>query len=233
MNSVVVFHGSPREGNTRYAANVFLDELLKKGGVNVIEFFMPRDLPVFCAGCTLCLGGMPDKCPNAQYASPILDAIINADALVFCTPHYGACSMPAAMKSLFDHIDFMVLNVSPREEMFSKKAFIITTGAGSAAAIKPIKRFLKNCGVNRVFSLGLRMYTNKWENLPAVKQTRFENALRRAAGKFYMARKGRPYISTVFFYYIIKHILMKKFIGEGNYPYDNWKEKGYFKRRPF
>ena len=233
MKSVAVFHGSPHKGNTYIATCMFLDELQKQGDVSVSEFFFPEALPGFCTGCTLCFSGMREKCPDARHVAPIVDAIINADALVFATPHYGACSMPGAMKNFFDHIDFLVLNVSPREEMFDKKAFIITTGAGSASAIKPIKSFLKHCGVNQVFSLGLRMYTNKWDAMPAKKQTRYENALRQSAKKFCITQKGHPYISTIVFFYIIKHIIMKKYIGEGNYPYENWKERGYFKKRPF
>ena len=158
---------------------------------------------------------------------------MSADALIFATPHYGACSMPGAMKSLFDHMDFLVLNVSPRAEMFDKKAFLITTGAGSAAAIKPMKSFLKHCGINRVCALGFRMFTNKWDQMPEAKQARYEKSLRKAAKKFYTAKKGRPYISSIIFYHIVKSIIMKKYIGEGNFPYDNWKEKGYFEKRPF
>ena len=157
----VVFHGSPRKGNTFRATSIFMDELFKCGDVHITEFFMPKDLPAFCTGCTLCLGGLRDKCPNVQYISPIVDSIIEADALIFATPHYGACSMPGSMKNLLDHLDFLVLNVSPAEEMFDKKAFIITTGSGSTAAIKPIKSFLKHCGMNRVFSIGLRMLTDR------------------------------------------------------------------------
>ena len=191
---------------------------------------MPRDLPVFCNGCTLCFQNK--TCPNAPYITPILDAIINADALVFATPHYGACSMPAAMKNLFDHIDHLVLNVSPRDEMFCKKAFIITTGAGSAAAIKPIKSYLKHCGVNRVQSLGIRMFTDMWNKMPPKKQNRYTTKLRRCARKFYHTKKRRPYISSVMYYYVVKYI-MRKYVGEGNFPYDNWKAKGYFDKRPF
>jgi NAD(P)H-dependent FMN reductase len=209
-----------------------MGELSKCGDVSFIEFFMPKDLPAFCTGCTLCLGGLREKCPNAQYVSPIVNAIVGADALIFATPHYGACSMPGSMKNLLDHIDFLVLNVLPAEEMFDKKAFIITTGSGSAAAIKPIKHFLKHCGVNRVYSLGLRMFTIKWDKMPEAKQARYENSLRRSAQKFYKTRKRRPYISTIFFYHMSKFIL-KKYVGEGNYPFENWKEKGYFKKRPF
>jgi len=230
---VAVFHGSPGKGNTDFATKLFLDALSKCGDVHLTEFFLPKALPAFCTGCTLCFQGLHGNCPNAQYVTPILDAIIAADALVFTTPHYGACSMPASMKTLFDHIDFLVLNVSPRAEMFEKKAFIITTGAGATAAVKPIKSFLKHCGVNRVYALGFRLLTNKWDNMPHAKQARYEKALRQAAQHFYKAQKGRPYISTILYYHIVKSLIMKKFIGEGHYPYDNWKEKGYFDKRPF
>lgn len=230
---IAVFHGSPQKGNTYQATKIFMDELSNCGKVHYTEFFLPKDLPDFCIGCTLCFRGLLEKCPNAQYVAPILDAIISADALVFATPHYGACSMSGSMKNLFDHIDFLVLNVSPREEMFDKKAFIITTGAGSTASIKPIKNFLKHCGVNRVYARGFRLLTNKWDKMPETRQMRYEKLLRHAAQKFYKAKKGRPYLSTIIFYHIVKSIIMKKFIGEGNYPYENWKEKGYFKKRPF
>ena len=229
---VAIMHGSPRKGNTFRAVSVFMDELSNCGDVHFTEFFMPKDLPAFCTGCALCLGGMRDKCPNAHYVAPIVDAIIEADALVFATPHYGACSMPGSMKNLLDHLDFLVLSVSTAEEMFDKKAFIITTGSGSAATIRPIKSYLKNCGINRVDSLGLRMFTNKWDKMPESKQARYERALRRTAQKFYRTRKGRPYLSTIFFYHMSKFIL-KRYVGEGNYPYEMWKEKGYFHKRPF
>ena len=230
MMKFAVFHGSTRKGNTYFATRIFIDEIEKNGDVRVMEFFLPESLPVFCCGCTLCF--VDKTCPNARYADPIINAIIEADALVFATPHYGACSMPAAMKTLFDHIDFLVLNVSPREEMFEKKAFIITTGAGSTAAIKPIRNFLKHCGVNRIYSLGIRMFTNLWDKLPKKKQNKFEKSLRRAARKFYNAKKRHPYFSSICYFYIVRFI-MKRYVGEGNFPYDNWKEKGYFNKRPF
>ena len=230
--TIAVFHGSPRKGNTYHATKIFMDELSKCGEVSFTEFFLPQDLPVFCIGCTLCFKGLHEKCPNVHYRTPILDAIINADALVFATPHYGACGMPGSMKSLFDHIDSLVLTVEPRAELFDKKAFILTTGAGSAAAIKPIKSFLKHCGVNRVYARGFRLFTDKWDNMPEAKQARCERSLRRSARTFYQAKKGRPYLSTIVFYHITKSFIMKR-IGAGNYPYDNWKEKGYFDKRPF
>jgi NAD(P)H-dependent FMN reductase len=151
---------------------------------------------------------------------------------LFATPHYGACGVPASMKNLLDHLDFMVLNASPQEEMFSKKVFILTTGAGSAAAIKPIKKQLIHFGVNRVYALGLRMFTHQWDAMPEARKIKFEKRLRRFAKKFYAARKRKPYLSAVLFYHMAKFII-KRYIGEEHFPYENWKEKGYFKKRPF
>jgi multimeric flavodoxin WrbA len=229
---IAVFHGSPRKGNTYYATKVFMDELLKCGDVDFIEFFTSEALPSFCSGFTMCLCGLLEKCPNARYIVPILEKLLRADSIIFATPHYGACSMPGIMKNLFDHLDFLALHVSPRTEIFDKKAFIITTGAGSTAAIKPIKNVLKHWGINRVYSLGIRMLTNKWDKMSESKQMRYDRLLRKAARCFYKAKKGRPYISTIFFYYVAKFIV-KKHIGEGNYPYEYWKAKGYFNKRPF
>jgi multimeric flavodoxin WrbA len=173
-----------------------------------------------------------EKCPNFLYVAPILDAIICADALIFSTPHYGACSMPASMKSLFDHLDFLVLMVLPRSEIFSKKAFVITTGTGSTAATKPIKKVLKHWGVNRVQSLGIKMFTNKWDKMPKTRQIKYEKSIQQAARKFNVTQKCRPHISTILFYHMSKFVI-KKYVGEGNAPYEHWKEKGYFKKRPF
>ena len=201
------------------------------GDVEFTEFYLPGDLPVFCTGCTLCFSGKTEKCPNSQYVSPIIEAIINADALIFASPHYGACSIPGSMKSLLDHLDFLVFNVSPMEEMFSKKAFIITTGAGSTAAIKPIKNMLRHFGVNRVYSVGFRLLTNKWSNMPEKKQAKYEKQLRKSAQKFYFSKIGRPYLYSVVWYHMFKFV-MNNYIPKDSYPYKLWKERGYFKKCP-
>jgi len=229
--NITVFHGSPRKnGNTRHATQIFMDELQKQGNVSFTEFYLPDALPVFCSGCTLCFSGK--CCPNAQYIEPIIDEIMKSDALIFATPHYGACSMSGGMKTLLDHLDFFVLNVTPRKEMFDKKVFILTTAAGTTATIKPIKSFLKHWGLNRVYSLGLRLFTSEWTKMSSTKQAKFEKRIRMAAKKFYHVRKKRPYLSTVFYYHISK-MIVRKYIGEGNYPYEYWKEQGFFKKRPF
>ena len=229
---IAVFHGSPRKGNTYTATKIFMDELSKHADVHFTEFFFPNALPEFCTGCQLCLGAPHEICPHSDYVTPILNAVIDSDALIFSTPHYGACAMPASMKNLLDHLDFLVLNVFPQSELFDKKAFIITTAAGSTATIKTIKKFLVNWGVNRVYSLGIRMFTDKWDNMRCSKQARYEKKLILAANRFYHAKKKRPYISSIFIYHMSKFVL-KKYVGRDEVTYKHWEEKGYFKKRPF
>ena len=106
---VAIFYGSPRKGNTYKAAKIFLDELQSNSDVQCMEFFLPESLPEFCTGCQLCLSHPHEKCPHAKYVTPILTAIIDSDALIFTTPHYGACSMTSSMKNLLDHLDFLTL----------------------------------------------------------------------------------------------------------------------------
>jgi len=230
--NIAVFHGSPRKGNTYRATKVFMDELLQCGEIQYTEFFLPEALPKFCTGCQLCLANPSEVCPHSLFVSPILNAIICADALIFTTPHFGACSMSAGMKTLLDHLDFLTMNIAPRDELFSKKAFIITTGAGAATAAKPIKSYLRNWGVNRVHSLGFRMFTDKWDKMSNAKQHKIEAQLQRAARRFYNTPKKHPYISTIFTYHMAKFVL-KKYIGKDAYLYDYWQKSGYFKKRPF
>ena len=209
-----------------------MDEMSNCGESDFIEFFLPRAIPEFCLGCQLCMGNPHEKCPHSQYVSPMLNAIISSDALIFSTPHHGGCSMSSGMKNLLDHLDFLTMTIAPRKEIFNKKAFIISTATGSTAAIKPIEKFLKNWGVNRVHTYGIKMYIDKWNKMPQKKQLKNEKILRQKARKFFKLKKKRPYFSSVFMYYVFRFIV-KKYIGEDNYPYKYWKEQGFFKKMPY
>jgi len=229
---VAVFHGSPRKGNTYKAAKIFMDELEKRSNVSFEEFFLPDAIPKFCTGCQLCLGGDRAFCPHAEFTDSIYAAIMSADALIFATPHWGASTISSPMKNLLDHLDFFTMTVAPRKEIFRKKAFIIATGTGSTSAISPIKKCLKNWGINRVNSLGIRMFTDKWDKMPPAKAQRLEKKLRKSANKLFYDAPRRPYLSTIFMYHMSK-IIIKRYIGEDAYPYKYWMENNFFKSKPF
>ena len=210
----VVFYGSPRKGNTYTAAKIFMDEMSQCGEVSYSEFFLPKDVPEFCLGCQLCLGNPREKCPHASYIDPIYKAIMEADALIFTTPHYGGSSMTGSMKNLLDHLDFFTLTVSPRKEMFGKKAFVLTTGTGSTSAVKQIEKCLKGWGINRVSSAGIKMFTNKWDKMPIKKQKSLEKRLVKAARNFYSMKKKNT-LCVVCFYVLYKQVCYQKIYGRG------------------
>jgi multimeric flavodoxin WrbA len=228
----VILHGSPRKGNTYKATEIFKDELVKSGNVDFVEFFLPQALPEFCLGCQLCLGGPSEKCPHFSYVSPIVEALLEADAIVVASPHYGASTIPGGLKNLFDHLDFLTLVVAPREEMFGKKAFVITTGSGSKSAIRLISKFLKGWGVNRVYALGIRMFIDRWDKMSEAKKHKSDALLRKKARAFFHEKEHRAYFSTVLFYHMAKFVL-QRYVREEGYPFAYWNARGWFSKRPF
>lgn len=229
---VVVIHGSPRKGNTYTAAKIFMEAMGQRGNVSFTEFFLPEAVPEFCLGCQQCLSHPREMCPHARWIEPIYQAIMEADALLFTTPHYGASSMTGAMKNMLDHLAFFALTVSPRKEMFGKKAFVLTTATGSKAALRPMKKCLKSWGINRVSSAGIRMFTDKWEKMPERKRQKQEKKLGEAARRFYAMKRKKPYLSTRCQYFINRFVI-RQYMGIGSYPFEYWKENGYFEKCPF
>ena len=105
---VVVFNGSPRKGNTYAATQIIKSEMIACGDVRFIEHFLPNDLPEFCAGCFLCLSENECLCPHSKYTLPILENLLDADALIFTTPVY-VLQTTGAVKAFFDHYSWMFI----------------------------------------------------------------------------------------------------------------------------
>ncbi len=227
---ITVIHGSPRKGNSYTATQKFLQAMKEHGEIDVREFFLPKDLPDFCKGCYNCFLRDDLACPHAGYVQPILQAMLEADGLVFNSPVY-VLSLSGAMKSFLDHFGFIFLPHRPRPEMFHKKAFILSTtaGAGTRSAMGVIAKSLKDWGVNRVYQRGFSMYSLSWDEMPAKRRQKFENRLQADADRFYKAVAGKkdrpPYLQTRFLYFISKQLLKG---SEGNQLDKRyWKEHGW------
>ena len=85
--SIVLLFGSPRkDGNTEKIATAFL-----KGAESVgknVSFFHVADMSIsFCIGCSHCFVEK-GVCIHNDDMQKILDAIRNADTLVFASPVY-------------------------------------------------------------------------------------------------------------------------------------------------
>lgn len=237
---IVMVHGSPRKGNTYLAAQLFLDEMKRLGSVSSREFFLPQDLPEFCRGCAVCILKSEELCPHARYVQPVLQAMLEADALIFTTPVF-VLSESGGMKAFLDHFGFLFLPHRPRPEMFRKKAFLLSTtaGAGTRSAMKPIAESLRFWGVNRIFTRGFALHEISWNKMPEKRRAAFERRIRADAGRFYRETTGgtirRPYFKIQFMFQFCKRLIR-------SYPEDNadrrywraqgWLEKGSPFRRP-
>ena len=98
---ITVINGSMRRGSTWNSTQAILKELSKIQETQVTEFFLPRDMPHFCAGCYSCFYKGENTCPHAGAVQPIAQAILEADLVVLTSPVYGF-DVSGQMKALLD-----------------------------------------------------------------------------------------------------------------------------------
>ena len=239
---VAVFHGSPRKGNTYAATQILMNEMAACGEVEFTEYFLPGDLPEFCKGCFLCLSESEQLCPHSKYTLPILNDLIDSDALIFTTPVY-VLQATGAVKAFFDHFSWMFIVHRARPEMFGKKAFVLSTtaGAGTKEAMKTIITNLKFWGINKIYSCGFAMRAIDWEAVNPKRRERFEQKLRKSARRFYTeieTRKKRlPYLLIWFMFYFRRSMLKKETESQSDESavadIKHWREQSWFDKSPF
>ena len=164
MMKIVVIHGQNHKGSTWNVANILLQDIT--GEKEVKEFFIPRDLNHFCTGCYSCLESRKN-CPFWEDKKPINDAMKEANLLILTTPNY--CMMPSApMKAFLDLFFTNWLVHKPYEEMFKKRAVVISTasGAGAGKASKLVASNLLNWGIPEVITYGISVNAINWKMLP-------------------------------------------------------------------
>ena len=225
-----VINGSRRGGSTEHAAKLFKAALLKQGPVEFIEFYLPKDMPEFCVGCFNCFFKGQEKCPHARYTLPMLEAMREADGLLFTTPVY-VLAESAQMKAMLDHFGTLFMVHRPMPEMFSKVAMVISTtaGAGTRKSIGTVARSLRYWGVRRIRSCGMALYAVKWEEMKPQKRARFEKKLADQARAFYREVSNRERLpvrlwTRMFF------AMMRKMVGsdaQDNLDRVYWQEKGW------
>lgn len=178
---IVVIHGQNHMGSTWNVANILLQDISCEKEVR--EFFLPRDLNHFCTGCYSCLEAR-DKCPFWEDKKQIDDAMNEAELLILTTPNY--CMMPSApMKAFLDLFFTNWLSHKPRENMFKKRAVVISTtaGAGAGKANKLVANNLSNWGIPKVFRYGISVNAVNWNMVPAKKKEKIKKDMRRLASK--------------------------------------------------
>lgn len=223
----VIIHGQNHKGSTYHAGRIFVEKVATES--EITEFFLPRDLNHFCLGCYQCMQA-EEKCPFYEEKKVIMDAMEQAELLVFTTPTY-CMRASGAMKSFIDLTFINWMPHRPRKSMFHKKAVVISTaaGAGTRSAMKDIKTCLGYWGVPYIKTLGFTVQAAGWKDVSDKCRQKIERKTQKLAKKVRKA-KVRVGLKTRFVF-----LLMKM---SGNNPeklntpmetdYLYWKNHGWF-----
>ncbi|MBR1797430.1 MAG: flavodoxin family protein [Clostridiales bacterium] len=235
---ITVINGYEKHGVTYRLKETFLEEFRDKA--EITEFYLPRDCPNFCAGCTSCFMKDEHKCKDAEYIQKIEKALLEADLLLFTSPAY-VMHTTGAMKTMLDHFGYRWMPHRPSEEMFGKRAVIITQclGAGGKSTAKDIKDSLSWWGISSIKVLSFKLMSDiNWDKIPQKKRDSITNPIKAAARKALSTDYSRPAhtgLPARFKFYIIR--MMQTGIGKTNpesADYIYWKINGWLdKVRPW
>ena len=181
---ITVINGTEKHGVTYRLKELFLDGF--KGKADITEYYLPKDGPDFCTGCTNCFLKGELTCKDAEKVATIEKSLLEADLIVMTSPAY-VMHATGAMKTLLDHFGYRWMPHRPAGEMFAKRAVIITQclGAGAKSTAKDIKHSLSWWGVSKigVFTDSL-MGDTVWDNLPKKKQAELTRKITGLSEKF-------------------------------------------------
>ncbi len=189
---VVVVNGTQKHGTTFRLKEIFLEPFRDRA--EITEFYLPRDCPNFCVGCTRCFLQDEHACKDAQYVQRIEKAMLEADLLVFVSPAY-VFHATGAMKNLLDHLGYRWMPHRPAREMFGKRAVIITQclGAGAKRAANDIADSLSWWGVSSIKTCSLKLMGDiSWDNLSQRRRDALTKHLQKTARSLLSINYDKP-----------------------------------------
>ena len=235
---ITVINGTEKHGITYRLKECFLEAFRDKA--EITEFYLPKDCPNFCVGCTACFLQSEQKCKDAEYTQKIEKALLEADLLVFTSPAY-VFHATGAMKSMLDHFGYRWMPHRPAGEMFGKRAMIITQclGAGEASTAKDIKDSLSWWGISDIRSCSFKLLSDiSWDKIPEKKRLAMTGKLKKAAQKLLAvdySRPARTKLPAKMKFMIVR--MMQTGLGKQDPEYTDykyWKAKGWLdQKRPW
>ncbi len=219
---IVMIHGQNHKGSTYHIGKI-LSEQFENGKVQ--EFFLPKDLPHFCVGCYNCIES-EEKCPFYEEKYRIMREVEEADLLIFTTPTY-CMRASAPMKSFIDLTFTYWMVHKPRACMFTKKAVVISTAAGSGAqsATKDVANALFYWGVPYVKEYGVAVQAMSWEQVKAKKKEKIVSDMVKIAKRISNS-KVRVGVKTKFMFSMMRMMQVKN-MGSGETEKAYWKAQGW------
>lgn len=229
---VAVINGNTRHGSTWHSMDAIIQELGRFGSVEKTEFFLPKDMPHFCAGCYSCFYKGEQACPHAQSVQPIALAILDADVVILTSSVY-AMDVTGQMKALLDHLCYMWMSHRPNPKMFGKVGIAVATtaGAGLGNTAKTMRTSLKFWGAARVLNFKNAVSAMKWDDVSDKKKARMSrDAARLAKRTAGYVKKGGKLSAPVFRSFFMG--IMKGMMSKNTWnPRDrkHWEDHGWIK----
>ena len=226
-----MIHGQNHKGSTYNIGRMIANKISREE--NVVEFFLPRDLNRFCVGCYACIEDVT-KCPFYEEKNKIMIEVESADILIFTTPTY-CLRASAPMKSFIDLTFNYWMSHRPRKCMFSKKAIVISTAAGSGAkkAVKDIADALFYWGIPCILSYGISIQAMNWSGINDKKKRKIEKDASKIANKVLKKKlvKVGFKIKAIF---MLMRMMQKANFGSGEADRAYWEKNGWLdKERPW
>jgi multimeric flavodoxin WrbA len=229
----VIIYGNEHKGSTYNVVQLFKNQL-NICNDDLIEFFLPKDMPHFCIGCFTCFMKGEELCPHHDNITPIKEAIWNADLLILASPVY-VFHVSGQMKTLLDHFAFQFMIHRPNKSMFTKTALAVSTAAGGGirSAIKDMTGSLTYWGMSRIFTFGSAVYAAKWEEVTEKNKQKIERKVKRLSSKIKLKiYKPNTGLKSKGLFYLFRMVHKKMEL----IPYDreHWRKHGWLeKKRPW
>ncbi len=230
---IFVVYGTEHMGSTYNITQLFLNKLRKQESY-VTEFFLPKDMPHFCRGCSQCFMKGEEYCPHYEKVDKIKAAMEKADLLIFSSPVY-VFHTTGQMKTLLDHFGYQWMVHRPNKTMFNKMALIISTaaGAGMKSTNKDISDSLFFWGVGRIFKYGKGVAAINWEGVNEKNKLKISNDVEKISSKILNSYKNvTPSIKVKLLFYIMRIAQKKGGFNKADLEY--WKKQGWLENvRPW
>ena len=226
---ITLIHGQNHKGSTYHIGKLLAEQF---GDSDIQEFFLPKDLEHFCMGCYQCIEN-EEKCPFYNEKNRIMQAIEAADLLIFTTPTY-CMRASASMKAFMDLTFTYWMSHKPRKCMFSKKAVVISTaaGTGTKSAIKDITNTLFYWGVPYIKEYGIAVQAMGWEQISDKKKKKIKEDITKLARKL-QKEKIHVGVKTRFMFHMMRMMQLNNW-GASKVEKDYWKQNGWLdKERPW
>lgn len=235
---ITVINGTEKHGVTYRLKEIFLESFRKKA--EITEFYLPKDCPSFCSGCSNCILKGEHTCKDAKYIQKIAVSLLESDLIVMTSPAY-VMHATGSMKTLLDHLAYLWMPHRSAPEMYTKRAVIITQclGAGAKSTAKDIKHSLSWWGISQITVFtGKLMGDIVWEKLSEKKRCELTKKINRLSEKFSGINYEKP--SRVNVITKIKFLfcrMMQKSLHQNDPEYLDgkyWAEQGWLeKNRPW